>query len=572
MKKCRLSRTGVYVILVCVFLLAVNALLGHILTNQSKSALTAMISNRMLDISNTAAAMIDGDVLSSVQAEDQETPEYRGILKTLAYFQDNIDLKYIYCIRDLGNKNFVFTIDPADDPGAFGEPVVYTDALYQASLGTPSVDKKPYEDSWGRFYSAYTPVFDSAGKVAGIVAVDFSADWFDRQIFRAFATTLMILVVSLVFGTAIVVLVTSRARKRYRKIYSELNGVSEGIETLVREATSSSGAKPTPRQEAPGERSPDEITAIGDKIRSLQEALGKQISFVRAQTYIDGLTGLENRTAYLEKIAALEKQAADGGADFAVAVFDLNGLKKLNDSLGHEKGDQAIAAAGAVLRKTFPDGRLYRIGGDEFIAILQKTEAEMDALFDQFDQNLAAQNAGETSFQIAMSKGCAVRLPDDREYRAVFNRADDAMYEDKANFYMARVNSQVTGTKHTGDHGAMDVDYRQFATLFEYIENIKKRFKHPFELVMISLEEHGGKEPPPEELEKAMAAMEQSIRQTIRNVDVLTRYSRQQFLVILLGSNPEGVQIAMERIFHGFFAENGKSAFTPSYAVIGMDE
>ncbi len=57
-----------------------------------------------------------------------------------------------------------------------------TDALYQASLGKPSVDKVPYEDSWGRFYSAYSPVFDSNGKVAGIVAVDFSADWYDKQI------------------------------------------------------------------------------------------------------------------------------------------------------------------------------------------------------------------------------------------------------------------------------------------------------------------------------------------------------------------------------------------------------
>ena len=77
---------------------------------------------------------------------------------------------------DDGNGNFSFSVDPApDDPGEFGAPVVYTEALYKASLGIPSVDEVAYTDAWGRFYSAYSPVFNSNGKVAGIVATDFSA-------------------------------------------------------------------------------------------------------------------------------------------------------------------------------------------------------------------------------------------------------------------------------------------------------------------------------------------------------------------------------------------------------------
>ncbi len=60
-----------------------------------------------------------------------------------------------------------------------------------------------YEDEWGRFYSAYSPVFDSHGKVGGIVAVDFSAEWFDRQLAREMTTTLVMIVVSLVIGAGI---------------------------------------------------------------------------------------------------------------------------------------------------------------------------------------------------------------------------------------------------------------------------------------------------------------------------------------------------------------------------------
>ena len=140
---------------VILLLLTVNLSLGFLLTRQASEAMITLIQNRMLDISNTAAAMIDGDDLASLTADDKDSEAYQSVLSTLTYFQDNIDLKYIYCVKDMGNKQFVFSADPTvDDPGEFGTPVVYTDALYQASLGTPAVDNVPYEDAWGRFRTA----------------------------------------------------------------------------------------------------------------------------------------------------------------------------------------------------------------------------------------------------------------------------------------------------------------------------------------------------------------------------------------------------------------------------------
>ena len=62
-------------------------------------------------------------------------------------------------IRD---KEFVFSVDPTiEDPGEFGSPVMYTDALYKAANGTAAIDEEPYSDAWGKIYSAYSPVFDS---------------------------------------------------------------------------------------------------------------------------------------------------------------------------------------------------------------------------------------------------------------------------------------------------------------------------------------------------------------------------------------------------------------------------
>ena len=89
---------------------------------------------------------------------------------------------------------------------------------------------------------------------------------------------------------------------------------------------------------------------------------------------------------------------------------------------------------------------------------------------------------------------------------------------------------------------------------------------------MIKLEPLPGTVPHTEELEISMYFMEQAIRQTVRGVDVVTRYSRHQFLIILLGTDDEGVRTAMERIFRGYYKMNGSNAFSPSYSVADPGE
>ena len=129
-----------------VFLLITNIALGTALTRQSQKAMKTQIDERMLDVVKTAAAMLDGDVLEQLSAEDKDTPEYQAVVDTLNRFRDNINLAYIYCLRDMGDKSFTFTIDSdAVDPAEFGAPVAYTEALYNASRGIPSVDDEPYE-------------------------------------------------------------------------------------------------------------------------------------------------------------------------------------------------------------------------------------------------------------------------------------------------------------------------------------------------------------------------------------------------------------------------------------------
>lgn len=427
MKKSRLSQTSLFIVLICVFLLIVNVSLGYVLIMQSSKAIRSLIESRMLDVSNTAAALLDGDTLETLEAEDKDTPAYQEAYKMLSCFEDNIELEYIYCVRDMGDGSFVFMIDPdAEAPGEFGEHIPYTDALYQASLGVPSVDKEPYVDEWGRFYSAYSPVFDSEKKVAGIVAVDFSADWYERQITGQVTTTLVISTVSLVFASIIILLLAARYRRRFTTLISEMNEVSGGIETLVRETSPGTAIASGKEDGAP--QSNDEMTMLGQKIHSLQSQLSKQIAYVRSMAYVDALTGLGNRAAYDKHVRQLEDDIARGKANFAVGVFDINGLKEINDGYGHAKGDKVIIEAARNLKQAFENGKVYRIGGDEFIVLVEG--ADPARLIN------SAELAAEKSL-VSMSKGCAAYEPGkDQDYIAVFNRADSAMYTDKRAYYL----------------------------------------------------------------------------------------------------------------------------------------
>ena len=171
------------IVMVEVILLISSTLFCTVSIYRARSGIRRAIQQRMLDIANCASGSVRGDVLKSLTAADVGTPKYNEIYDTLAVFRDNVELEYVYCIRDEGNGKFIFTMDLDQyTPASYGDSVKYTKALATAGTGHAAVDEIPYSDAWGEFYSAYSPVMDSSGNVAGIIAVDFSADWFDAQL------------------------------------------------------------------------------------------------------------------------------------------------------------------------------------------------------------------------------------------------------------------------------------------------------------------------------------------------------------------------------------------------------
>jgi len=155
--------------------------------------------------------------------------------------------------------------------------------------------------------------------------------------------------------------------------------------------------------------------------------------------FVDSLTGFGSKRAYQNMTNRLELRIKEGDANFTVAVFDLNGLKSINDNQGHEFGDMALVDMSKLLKKVFGNAVLYRFGGDEFIAILKDyTKEKMNQLFTQLDLELDEFNRTTRPYEVplAVAKGTATYNHEtDTNYAQVFERADQEMYEDKRAYY-----------------------------------------------------------------------------------------------------------------------------------------
>ncbi len=449
------------IIIITLLLLAADFILGSILITQSARTIKDMIDERMVDIVSSAAAKLDGDELEKLTAEDEDTPEYKRQVEALRVFQDNITLKYIYCINIEDDGSFTFSIDPTlYDPGEFGTPVVYTEALYRASQGETTVDKEPYEDEWGRFYSAYAPVYNSAGKVVNVVAVDFDADWYNDQIIGYAKKIAVISALSLLAGIFLVIALTSRTQRQFRSVNNELGELAEDISDLAVELGLSSDVDVKARDLTDGSvvrRSKeygDEIGKLGDSLREVHDELREYIRKAHDQADVDGMTGVGNKAAYLDVVKGLNEKIKAGTADFAIAIMDINGLKHINDNFGHASGDRIIKDAAAHIMAIFGKDAVFRIGGDEFMVIREKLSCdEMEALFGKFDERLITFNEKEKKYHmiLAVSKGMAVfDRENDEDFRPVFKRADEAMYLDKAKYYEKHEDRRYRGAESIG--------------------------------------------------------------------------------------------------------------------------
>lgn len=436
------------------------------------------------DNARNFAAMIDGDYISelrkevesdefqAIRDEAEQTQndqliedrlkekglwdKYSQIRSMITSYLDNMKgIKYLYVVAH-GDKDATEDMYLIDDESVELSETGYYEQREEELLGldiTSLEEPTISNGDWGWLCSDFKPVYDSKGECVCIVGCDYDMN----DVMNERKNLLVYLCIGAVAFIVIVLVVV---------VLFINNVVVNPLNTMTREMKK---FKPTknPSYEDAGVialdiHSRDEIKEIYEGIRSMQiniidflndmSALQqdklraendikdkeKQIGQLSIETYKDALTGVGNKAAYIKKIDELNLQILSGDKEFAIVMVDMNNLKHVNDEHGHKSGDMYIIGCCRMVCEAFKHSPVYRIGGDEFVVILQGADYRnrkqiCDRLKEDFEKSFN-QSGAEPWQRYSAAVGMAENASDDITVELVFKRADKAMYENKSQF------------------------------------------------------------------------------------------------------------------------------------------
>ncbi len=165
--------------------------------------------------------------------------------------------------------------------------------------------------------------------------------------------------------------------------------------------------------------------------------LGLFVSFNNpAQHYIeqafwDEATGVKNKNAFQKRLEVIEKRYVDKTIRIGFLVGDMNGLKVINDTYGHGEGDKLIQAAAKALNDNLSSAYdIYRVGGDEFVAIYFYPDDEMVEK-EMMSVMMACEEYRDSPIALSIAMGFASGMYSP-EYKEIYKKADEQMYANKA--------------------------------------------------------------------------------------------------------------------------------------------
>jgi diguanylate cyclase (GGDEF)-like protein len=297
---------------------------------------------------------------------------------------------------------------------------------------------------WGVDYTLARPLVSAAGDHFGVLCVDVSMDEVNRVVYRNIYVLIGVILFCAVLFICLLLLwlranVTRPLRlleKSVSDYAAESTGKRDPDELIFYPPHIRTGNEVQSLSQAVTKLSQDMRDYVKGLLAAEKENLGLQahVSEIRTIAYRDALTKVNNLAAYEKKAEELDWDIRNNIAEFAIVMLDLNKLKAVNDKYGHEHGNDYLVGACGLLCHVFSHSPVYRIGGDEFIAVLQGEDYEnRERLFKSLRQQLAESAANEDVepwHRYSAAVGMAAYAPGD-DAKAVFDRADQEMYREK---------------------------------------------------------------------------------------------------------------------------------------------
>ena len=416
------------------------------------------------EILDYTLAEIDGDDLKACIESGEESEKYKETL----YFMDQLmehfkDVHYFYAVLPLnteetGNVMSVLSAERYYDRYIETEGNLYlgwvSDDEFDAAtakqffeiMQSDAIVYFEEKTEWGVDYTGALPIRDGQGKAVAVLAVDIDISFINGMILQY--ALLNICIISLAGAVFIgIFLYWSR-----RNITQPIRRLAQSAEDF---ADHSHGQRNVDALhfDAPPITADNEIKSLSNAVVKMTEDMRDYVTdIINAEQKAanmqelanrDALTGIRNKTAYDNEMKRMTVKIEDGDTKLGIAIVDLNFLKKINDTYGHDKGNITIKKLSRLVCVVFDHSPVFRIGGDEFAVILRGGDydqyAELEA---RFNAELDAMARDETLApweKVSAAIGAAFYDPElDDGVDSLCKRADHVMYDHKKEMKAAR--------------------------------------------------------------------------------------------------------------------------------------
>ncbi len=446
-----------------VFIGLVCISLGIISYLSYRSVLYRQYRSYIQDILDYNLANIDNEDLKKCTETQKESDKFYELREFMDTEMDSFDIHYLYALKPLNTNETGNVMSIISAENHYNRVHNVEDNLWLGWISDDEYDAETvkilfdimegdetvfFEEKteWSTDYTGAVALKDSEGKPYGVLAVDVDISDINRLIFNHTARMVSLVII---LGALFILIFVTWSR-------SNITGPIASLEKSVTDFTEHSHGQRDISAlsfNAPDIKTGNEIQSLSESVTQMTVDMRDYVSDVlkaekKAQNFqvhakemtelanTDALTEIRNRTAYEHEEKKLSREIERGLTEFGLAMIDLNFLKVINDSYGHEQGNMAIKKLCHVVCVIFDHSPVFRIGGDEFIVILKGHDLEhYEELRQRFEDELIllSRDEGlEPWERVSAAIGAAFYDPgQDEDVASVFKRADIAMYERK---------------------------------------------------------------------------------------------------------------------------------------------
>lgn len=442
------------IMLGCILFITVLCLLLGITTyREYRRALYDRYEAYITDVLKYVAANIDVEDMKDCLEKGEKSEKFNKLQDFLDLFKDNhkIDFLYVVIPQHPGEHDNIMNVIAAmaefekEDPEKY-PPVVLgglTGDSYPAETAAKYYNAMDQDDivffeevaEWGDDYTGILSLRTSDGAFFAELCVDVPIQEIHDTIRSHMMVNLaLIIALGLLFMLSFIFWSTHNIVTPIRTLERSVKGF----------ASRNHGQKLI--MEDPDIHTNNEVESLAAAVMKMADDINDYVTEVVEAEHVasemrelatrDPLTGIRNKAAFASCMQELQ-EGADRGvqAEFAIAVFDCDDLKGINDRFGHDKGDEYLKAASRLICRVFAHSAVFRVGGDEFTAVLMNEDFEnRSSLADRF-YNESSRINKETKNEwdrVHTAVGIAAFDPQiDRTVSDTVRRADKLMYENK---------------------------------------------------------------------------------------------------------------------------------------------